>query len=50
LDQAQAKLSGIGIVIEKAFQGGGKELREKGIKLESLAVIKSIEDNNIVFY
>ncbi|MEI8217100.1 MAG: xanthine phosphoribosyltransferase [Eubacteriales bacterium] len=49
LDQAHSKLAGIGIVIEKEFQGGGRELREKGIKLESLAVIKSIEDNNIIF-
>lgn len=50
IDQSNAKIAGIGIVIEKAFQGGGDEIRAKGIKLESLTVIKSIEDNNIVFY
>lgn len=49
VEQANAKVAGIGIVIEKAFQPGGAELREKGIQLESLAIIKRIE-NGEVFY
>ncbi|MBE7051881.1 MAG: xanthine phosphoribosyltransferase [Ruminococcaceae bacterium] len=45
-----ASLAGAGIVIEKGFQNGGKELREAGMRIESLAVIKSMsEDGKIEF-
>ncbi|NCB41881.1 MAG: xanthine phosphoribosyltransferase [Clostridia bacterium] len=44
-----ATLAGIGIVIEKQFQGGGAKLKEAGCTVESLVVIKSIQDNNIEF-
>ena len=48
--QAGANVSGVGIVIEKSFQDGGKTLREMGINLKSLAVIKSMdEDGNLEF-
>ncbi len=47
--QAGAHLVGVGIVIEKSFQNGGKAIREAGIQLESLAIIKSIENNKIIF-
>lgn len=50
VSQSGAELVGAGIVIEKAFQGGGRALREKGLRIESLAVIKSIKDHNINFY
>ena len=40
---------GAGIVIEKAFQGGGDKLRSQGIRVESLAMIESMEEGNIVF-
>ena len=46
---AGATLEGVGIVIEKGFQSGGKELRAKGIDLKSLAIIKSMTDSSIVF-
>lgn len=50
IEQAGARVAGIGIVIEKGFQKGGAELREKGFNLKSLAVIKSMDDDgNIVF-
>lgn len=49
VEKAEAKLVGGGIVIEKGFQKGGKILRDKGIKLESLAIIESIEDGIIKF-
>lgn len=35
--------------IEKGFQGGGNALRREGIRVESLAVIDSMEDGKIVF-
>lgn len=47
---AGAEVSGVGIVIEKGFQSGGKALRDMGINLKSLAVIKNMdEDGNIEF-
>lgn len=45
-----ATLVGAGIVIEKGFQEGGKALRESGMRIESLAIIKSMsEDGKIEF-
>lgn len=49
VDDAGATLEGVGIVIEKGFQEGGKLLREKGIMVDSLAVIKSMEGGKIEF-
>ena len=49
LNQAGASVEGIGIVIEKGFQPGGDSLRSLGYRVESLAVIKSIDENEIVF-
>lgn len=43
--QAGAKCVGCGIVIEKAFQDGGKRLREQGIRVESLARIAKMNDD-----
>ena len=34
---------GIGIAIEKGFQGGGQRLRDKGYHVESLAIIDSMD-------
>lgn len=47
--QAGGEIAGIGAVIEKEFQGGGRLLRERGYTVESLAVIERIEDGGIVF-
>lgn len=50
IEKAGAKTAGAGIVIEKAYQGGGNLVRDMGIRVESLAKIKSIsEKNGIVF-
>jgi xanthine phosphoribosyltransferase len=49
VEQAGAKLAGVGAVIEKQFQGGSRRLREKGVRVESLAVIESIRDGKINF-
>ncbi|MDO4545723.1 MAG: xanthine phosphoribosyltransferase [Bacillota bacterium] len=47
--KAGATVVGIGAVIEKQFQGGAQRLKERGYRVESLAVIKKIEDGNITF-
>ena len=46
-----AELAGCGVVIEKGYQGGGDKLREQGVKLESLAIVESMdhETGEIVF-
>lgn len=49
IDEAGATLEGVGIVIEKGFQDGGRELRARGVDLKSLAIIKSMTDNSIEF-
>ena len=41
---AGATVEGIGIAIEKGFQGGGKLIRELGYQLESLAIVDSMDD------
>ncbi len=46
---AGAEVAGVGIVIEKGFQSGGAQLRSKGIRVESLAIIESIDGNTITF-
>lgn len=48
-DQAGIQVAGAGIVIEKSFQPGGQELRDRGVRVESLARIKSLADNRIEF-
>ncbi len=50
VEQSGAKLAGAGIVIEKAFQPGGSRIRAKGVRVESLARIRSMsEDRGIEF-
>lgn len=39
---AGATVEGVGIVIEKGFQQGGRILREKGLQVESLAIVESM--------
>ncbi|GAB1477183.1 xanthine phosphoribosyltransferase [Bacillota bacterium] len=48
-EQAGAVVVGIGAAVDKEFQGGSEKLREKGYRVESLAVITSIEDGHITF-
>lgn len=43
-NQAKATVEGIGIVIEKGFQPGGKMIRDMGYQLESLAIVESMDD------
>ena len=49
VNAAGATLEGIGIAVEKGFQGGGDKLRAAGVNLHSLAIIESAEPGNIVF-
>ena len=47
VNQAGAKLAGMGFLIEKEFQAGGAALRKMGIHIESLAIIESLDDCRI---
>lgn len=49
VSQAGATLAGAAIAIEKRFQPGGNLLRAKGIRIESLAIVESMDDGKIVF-
>ena len=50
-EEAGATVEGIGIAVEKGFQQGGELIRSKGIQLESLAIVESMnsETGEIVF-
>ncbi|MCQ2236610.1 MAG: xanthine phosphoribosyltransferase [Bacteroidales bacterium] len=51
VNQAKAKVVGIGVAIEKGQQKGGKILREKGFHVESLAIIDSMNtETQTVFF
>ena len=43
VEEAQATIEGIGIAIEKGFQQGGTIIRDKGIQLETLAIVEGID-------
>jgi len=45
VEQAGATIEGIGIAVEKGFQKGGDRLRERGYRIESLAIVESMDPN-----
>ncbi len=50
VEEAGCRLEGVGIAVEKGFQGGGDNLRAKNINYKALAVIDGIgEDGTITF-
>ena len=49
VEQAGATLEGMGFLIEKGFQTGGELLRGKGIHVESLAIIDSLDNCTVTF-
>lgn len=49
VQQAGAELVGVGIAVEKGFQGGGDRLRAMNINYHALAVIEKAEPGNIEF-
>ena len=42
IEASGATLEGVGIAVEKGFQEGGKLLRERGVRLESLAIVDAM--------
>lgn len=49
INQSGATLVGCSCAIEKGFQKGGDTLREQGIRVESLAIVESMDDNSLTF-
>ncbi len=49
IHEAGAVIDGVGMVIDKTFQEGHKLIRDKGYDLYSLARIKSLDENGVVF-
>ncbi len=47
--QAGAEVVGCAIAIEKGFQQGRARVEKKGIRVESLAIVKSMSDNTVTF-
>ena len=50
-EQAGATVAGIGIAVEKGFQFGGRSIRNLGYRLESLAIVDSMDaDTQTVYF
>ena len=49
IKECKGNVVGAAIEIEKEYQGGGDELRALGYKIESLAMIKEMKENKIIF-
>ena len=47
-EQQKATVIGVGIAVEKGFQPGGKQLREAGVRVKSLAIVERIENGKII--
>lgn len=48
-DQAGATLVGVAIAVEKCFTGAGDRMRAQGVRIESLAAIEAMSEDEIVF-
>ena len=49
VNQAESELVGVGIAVEKGFQGGGDRLRAMGVNYHALAVIEEAAPDHIIF-
>lgn len=49
VNQAGGEVLGVGIVIEKGFQEGSKILRERGLNVESLAILDGFQNGEVIF-
>ena len=49
IEKAGADLAGCAIAIEKGFQGAGDELRAQGIRVDSLAIVDSMDESVVIF-
>lgn len=47
--QSGATLVGVAAVVEKTFEGGRDFLQDLGVRIESLAIISAMTDNEIIF-
>jgi len=43
VESAGAKVAGVGIAVEKGFQNGGERIRKLGVRVESLAIVESMD-------
>ena len=50
IESCKASIEGVGIVIEKGYQSGGKMIREMGYDVYSLAIIDDMDKKGIVFH
>ena len=50
VEQAGAQVQGVCIAIEKGFQDGGKNIREKGYSVESLAIVEKMTDDGKITF
>ena len=50
VEQAGAQVQGICIAIEKGFQNGGKNIRKKGYRVESLAIVEKMTDDGRITF
>ena len=48
VEQSGATIVGAGIAVEKCFQPGGQRLRERGLRIDSLAMVKSMGDDGSI--
>lgn len=48
-EQAGASVAGCAIAIEKGFQNGAQKVMAKGVRVESLAIVESMNDGKITF-
>ena len=49
VNEAGATLEGIGVAVEKGFQGGGDRFRAGSVPYKALAVIEQADENGILF-
>ncbi|MGR5966197.1 xanthine phosphoribosyltransferase [Bacillus cereus] len=49
VEQAERVLQELELLLKKAFQDGGKKLREQGVRVESLAEIASLDNGTVTF-
>lgn len=49
IERSGAHLVGLGVIVEKSFQNGGKLIREQGVRLEPLVKISSLDGGQITF-
>lgn len=47
--EAGAELLGVGVAVEKGFQGGGDRIRAAGINLQSLVIVDHADENGFIF-